>query len=94
MHPVAMASPLTLLIGYYHGVLLRDIKADSLVGDMCSGCLISTCDKNLISAGHSVHHRNWLLLEHVRHMKIKTYSAFCKLVLSLWPDVGSQLSIG
>ena len=94
IHAIAMASPRTLLIGYYHGVLLRDINADSLVDDMCSSCLLSTCDKNIISAGHSVHHRNWLLLEHVRHMEAKTYLAFCELVLSLWPEVGSQLIIG
>ena len=94
IHTIAMASPQTLLIGYYHGVLLRDINVDSLVDDMCSSCLLSTCDKKIISGGYSVHHRNWLLLEHVRHMEIKAYLMFCKLILSLWPEIGSQLITG
>ena len=89
-----MASPQTLLIGYYHGVLLRDIKADSLVDDMCSSCLLSTCDKNIISTGYSVHHRNWMLLEYVQHMEIEAYLMFCKLLLSQWPEIGSQLITG
>ena len=91
---VAMASPLTLLIGYYHGVLLRDINADLLLDDMCSECLLNVHDKSLISTGHNVHHRNWLLLEHVRHIDTKAFSAFCKLVLNLWPEIGSQLITG
>ena len=87
IHIVAMASPLTLLIGYYHGVLLRDINADLLIHDMCSKCLLDVHDQSLISAGHSVHHRNCLLLERIRHMDKQAFSAFCNLV----PEVGSQL---
>ena len=89
-----MASPLTLLIGYYHGVLLKDINADSLFDEMCSQCLLNAHEQSVISAGHSVHHRNWLILEHVRCMDTKVFLAFCKLVQKLWPLVGSQLIAG
>ena len=89
-----MALPLTLLIGYYHGVLLRDINTDSLFDDMCSNCLLDVNDQSLISAGHSVHHRNWLLLEHIRHMDAKAFTVFCELVQNIWPLIGSQLITG
>lgn len=94
LHAIAIASPLTLLIGYYHGVLLRDINAESLFDDMCSKHLLSGNDQSLISAGHSVHHRNWLLLEHVRHMNTEAFLAFCKLMQRLSLAVGSQLITG
>ena len=93
-YTIAMASPLTLLIGYYHGVLLRDINADLLLDDMCSECLLNVHGQSLISTGHSVHHRNWLLLQHVQHMDNKTFSTFCKLLLKSWPEIGSQLFAG
>ena len=89
-----MALPLTLLIGYYHGVLLRDINTDSLFDDMFSNCLLNVNDQSLISAGHSVHHRNWLLLEHIRHMDAKAFIVFCELVQNIWPLIGSQLITG
>ena len=89
-----MALPLTLLIGYYHGVLLKDINANSLFDEMCSGCLLNTHEQNVISAGHSVHHRNWLILEHVRYMNAKAFFAFCKLVQKSWTLIGSQLIAG
>ena len=89
-----MASPLTLLIGYYYGVLLRDTNADSLLDDMSSECLLSVADQSLISAGHSVHYRNCLLLEHIRHMDTKLFLVFCELVQNIWPSVGSQLITG
>ena len=91
---LAMVSTSTLLIGYYHGLLLRDINADSLLDDMCTEGLLSSRDHNLISTGHSVHQRNWLLLEHVRHMDKQMFLTFCKLVLGLWPKIGSQLITG
>ena len=61
---------------------------------MCSKCLLSVNDQSLISAGHSVHHRNWLLLEHIRHMDAELFLVFCGLVQSIWPLVGSQLITG
>ena len=89
-----MASPLTLLIGYYYGVLLRDTNADSLLDDKSSECLLSVADQSLISAGHSVHYRNWLLFEHIRHMDTKLFLVFCELVQNILPSVGSQLITG
>ena len=91
-----MASPLTLLIGYYHGALLSEIEAeDSLLDDMCSRHLLNVHERNLIAASNSIHQRNWLLLEHVRHMKEKEkFLEFCELVRSLWPEIGSQLITG
>ena len=91
---VAMTSPLTLLIGYYHGVLLKDINANLLLDEMCSEDLLNAHEQNVISAGHSIHHRNWLILEHVRYMDTKAFLAFCKLVQKLWPLIGSQLIAG
>ena len=88
-----MASHLTLLMGYYHGVLLRDIDSD-LIDDMCSEGLLNTYDQNIISTGHSLHHKKWLLLEHVRHMSTKTFLEFCKLILNSWPEIGEQLITG
>ena len=91
---VAMASPLTLLIGYYHGLLLRNIKTSLLSKYMLSKGLISIDDQSLISTGCSVYQQNWLLLERVRHMDTKMFLEFCKLILNLWPEIGSQLIIG
>ena len=94
IYAVALASPFTLLIGYYHSVLLRDTNADMLSLDMCTKHLFSANDQSIISTGHSVHHRNWLLLEHVRHMNAKAFSTFCELVKKLWPEIGLQLISG
>ena len=89
-----MASPFTLLIGYYHSVLLRNTNADLLSPVMTTKHLLNANDQSLISTGHSVHHRNWLLLEHVRHMDKEAFSKFCELIQNLWPEVGSQLIAG
>ena len=70
----------TLLIGYYHGLLLRDIDADQLTDKMCSTGLLTDYEQTIISSGHTVHHRNWLLLEYVRHMDQQLLSKFCKLL--------------
>lgn len=91
---VAMVSTSTLIVGYYHGLLLRDINTDFLLDDLCSEGLLSSHDCHLISTGYSVYQKNWLLLEHVRHMDKQRLLAFCKLVLSLWPEIGSQLHTG
>ena len=84
----------TLLICYYHGLLLRDINADKLTDKMCSTGLLTDHQQIIISSGHTVHHRNWLLLEHVRHMDLESLSKFCKLLQEEWPEIGSQLIMG
>jgi len=84
----------TLLIGYYHGLLLRDIDADLLTDHMCSTGLLSVHEQTVIFSGHTVHHRNWLLLECVRHMDLQLLPTFCELVLEEWPEIGSQLITG
>ena len=84
----------TLLIGYYHGFLLRDIDADQLTDKMCSTGLLTDHQQTVISSGHTVHHRNWLLLEHVRHMDLESLPKFFKLLQEEWPEIGSQLIVG
>ena len=84
----------TLLIGYYHGLLLRDIDADQLTERMCSTGLLTDHQQTVISSGHTVHHRNWLLLEHIRHMDLESLPKFCKLLQEEWPKIGSQLIMG
>ena len=84
----------TLLIGYYHGLLLRDTSADSLIGHLCYYGLLPTHEQNVILSGHSLHCRNWLLLEHVRHMDSSSLMIFSKLVKDLWPQIGIQLVTG
>ena len=91
---VGAVSIATLLIGYYHGLLLRDIDADLLTDKMCSSGLLTADDQSLISSGHTVHHRNWLLLEHVRHMELQLLLEFCKLIEKEWVEIGSQLTTG
>ena len=89
-----MSSTSTLLIGYYHGLLLRDTSADSLMGDLYSIGLLSTQEQNIVLSGYSSHHRDWLLLEHVRHMDSQALLAFSKLVKDIWPQIGMQLVTG
>ena len=91
---VGAVSIVTLLIGYYHGLLLRDIDADLLTNEMCSTGLFTADALSLISSGHNVHHRNWLLLEHVRHFEVQQLLVFCKLVKEEWVEIGSQLTAG
>jgi len=91
---IAIASNLTLLIGYYHGVLLKDVNADLLFEDMCLKGLLNADQQSLVSSGHSVHYRNWLLLEYIRCMEADCFLMFCELVHNLWPEVGSQLIYG
>ena len=83
-----------LLIGYYHGLLLRDINADLLVDEMLSTKLLDADEQSLISSGHSLHHRNWLLLDHVRHFDSQSLLAFSELVQDIWPHIGLQLVTG
>ena len=85
----------TVLIGYYHGLLLRDTNADLLISHLYHNELLLTHEQesNILS-GHSLHHRNWLLLEHVRHMNPSSLMIFSKLVNDLWPQIGIQLVTG
>ena len=91
-----MMNTSTLLIGYYHGLLLRSINADLLTDKMCSVGLLTAHEQIVISSGHSVYQRNWLLLEHVRHMDLLALLTFCELVQKISQDinVASQLIAG
>lgn len=92
--PVGTMSTSTLLIGYYHGLLLRSIDADLLTDKMYSVRLLTSQDQVVISSGHSVYQKNWLLLGHVRHMDVQALLKFCELVEETWPQIGSQLIAG
>ena len=83
-----------LLIGYYYGLLLRDINTDSLIGDLYSSGLISPHELNVILSGHSLHHRNWLLLDHFQHVDSQALLAFSQLVMEVWPHIGVKLVTG
>ena len=89
-----MAQTSTLLIAYYHGLLLRDVDSDFLTEDMCSDHLLTADEQTVIDSGSSIHQRNWLLLEHVRHMNMPTLSAFCELLQKKWPQISAQLLTG
>ena len=84
----------TVLIGYYHGLLLRSIDADLLIDKMCSAGLLNIHEQKFISSGHSVHQKNQLLLSLIHHMEIQALLAFCDLVQETWPQIGSQLIAG
>ena len=89
-----MMSTTTLLIGYYHGLLLRSIDADMLTDKMCSVGLLTAHEQFFISSGHSVYQKNQLLLYHVQHMNVQALLTFCELVQDFWPQIGSQLITG
>ena len=91
---IATISTSTLLIGYYHGVLTKEINADALVERMATNEMLSTSDQELISIGHSLHQRNLLLLGCVQHMSTQTLLTFCELVQELYPNIGLQLVTG
>ena len=73
---------------------MRDINADLLMDKMSSNGLLPAHDQELILTGQSLQHRNWLLLEHVRHMKMESLIKFCEFVQSSSPQVGLQLIKG
>ena len=73
---------------------MRDIDADQLTGKMCSAGLLTDHQQTVISSGHTVHHRNWLLLEYVRQMDPESLLKFCKLLQEEWTEIGIQLIIG
>ena len=89
-----MITTAALLIGYYHGLLMRNINVDLLADKMCSVRLLTTHESNIISFGNSIHHRNWMLLEQVRHFDVHALIIFCELVQEIWPQIGSQLFTG
>ena len=93
-HCTGLTSPSTLLIGYYHSLLLRTIDADVLLNQMYSNGLITPRDRELILVGKSNHQRNWLLLEYVRHVAMEELVKFCKLVKESSPQLGLQLVTG
>ena len=92
--PLDMMSTATLLIGYYHGLLLNSIDADQLIDKMCSVGLLTAHEQNVISSCYSVYQKNWLLLEHVRQMKVQAVMTFCDLIQQIWPEIGVQLITG
>lgn len=89
-----MMTTSTLLIGYYHDSLLRSIDANLLTDKMYFNGLLTAHEKTVVSSGHSVYYKNWLLLHHVRHMDIQALVTFCELVQEIWPQIGSQLIAG
>ena len=91
---IGTLSSSTLLIGYYHGLLLRDTNAESLMDDLYSSGLVTAQEQNVILSGYSLHHRNFLLLELVRHMDSKAILVFSKVVEDIWPEIGMQLVTG
>ena len=88
--PLDLMSTATLLIGYYHGLLLNSIDADLLIDKM----LLTAHEKTVISSGHSVYQKNCLLLEHVRLMKVQAVMTFCDLIQQIWSQIGIQLITG
>ena len=86
--------PSTLLIGYYYILLMRDINADLLIDRMSLNGLLAAYDQELILTGQSIHQRNYLLLEHVRHMETQALMKFCEFVQVISPQVGLHLIEG
>jgi len=66
---LATTSTSTLLISYYHGLLLRDINADQLVDQMVSNGIVTETERSIVSTGSSIHQRNRLLLECARNFE-------------------------
>ena len=86
--------PFTLLVGYYHGLLMRNINATLMVDKMCSQSLLAPHDQEMILAGHSIYQRNWLLLECVRCMGMQNLVKFCEFLQQILPQLGLQLTTG
>ena len=93
-HYVGWISHSSLLVGYYHNLLMRDVNADLLMDKMSLNGLLAVHDQELILTGHSMYQRNWLLLEHVRHMKMEALVKFCEFVQERYPQIGLQLTAG
>ena len=93
-HCIGWILPSTLLIGYYHSLLMRDIDPCVVMDKMCSNGLLAPHDQDTILAGYSIYQRSWLLWEHVRHMKMQALMKFCESVQEIVPQVGLQLIAG
>ena len=91
---LGLLSASSLVISYYHGLLLRDTNADSVIVTLYSTGLLTTQELNVILFGQSFHHRNLLLLEYVRHMDSKALLTFSELVKDVWPQISMQLVTG
>ena len=83
-----------LLIAYYHGVLLKNTSVDLLIDDLYCTKLLTAHQVAVIFSGHSIHHRNWLLLEHAHHMDSQSLLVFSALIKKVWPHIGIQLITG
>ena len=93
-HCIGWILPSTLLISYYHSLLMRDIDPCVVMDKMCSNDLLAPRDQGTILSGYSVYQRSWLLLEHVRHMEMQVLVKFCEFVQEVLPQVGVQLVAG
>ena len=89
-----MLSAPTLLVSYYHGLLLRDMNVDQLCDKMSSSGLLTTHDQHLISTGYSAYQKKYLVLESIRHMDEKSLPVVCGVIHELWPELGTQLNAG
>jgi len=83
-----------LLIGYYHGLLLRDIDVDQLSNVMCSTGLLTDVDKILLSTCCSIHHKKYLLIEIARHMDKGNLLQFCQAIQEVCPRIKCQMKKG
>ena len=93
-YTLAMMSTPTLLVGYYYGLLLRDIDGDQLWDKMSTSGLLTTRHQHFVSAGYSVHQKKHLLMDAVRQMDDKSFTMFCGVLLELWPDIGTLFNTG
>ena len=86
--------PSTLLVGYYHGLLMKINDVSLVIDRMSSNNLLTPNDQEMILAGHSIHQRTWILLECVRCMGMQAMVKFCEIVQEILAKVGSQLLTG
>ena len=84
----------TLLIGYYYGLLLRDLDVEETVEIMRSNDSLALQDQALVFSGYSGHQRKIILLEIIRQKDLKYVSAFCELLIDFDLEIGSVLLKG
>ena len=70
------------------------IDADMLMDPMSLNGLLAAHDQELILTGQSKHQRNWLLLEHMRHMEMQTLVKFCEIVREFEEFYSSWFTVG
>jgi len=83
-----------LLIGYYHGLLLRYIDVDKLNYVMCSTGLLTANDEIYFSTSYSIHHKKYLLMEIARHMDQGNLLKFFQAVQEVCPQISCQMKKG